>query len=239
MKDIITLYEDDFLRLSMVDSDGDPGLVALSVSSSPRIGEKVAKEEFFGTVTATSGKAIFIIDKTSSFGNRLDWDLIQTMLTPHLEGKTVRAVGFCLGGFLAVVLSKYFKIDAVVAVTPQYGISPDYFIRDESLPNPDMFSWFTELYTDKIDVFHIPDLNGYFQDRTKYYILHGCFDLDLMQIKYFPIQDNIVILDFGEDYSHGLPGDLEDDLPMIVNACADHKPEVVVDYIKKHYEDKK
>tara|TARA_B110000483_G_C18125493_1_gene515447 strand:- start:286 stop:1005 length:720 start_codon:yes stop_codon:yes gene_type:complete len=239
MKPLTTLFEDNFLRISMADGFGDPDLVTLSISSSPRIGEKVAKEEFFGTITATSGKAIFIIDKTSSFGNRLDWDLIQTMLTPHLEGKTIRAVGFCLGGFLAVVLSKYFKIDAVIAITPQYGVSPDYFIRNENDPNPDRFNWFTDLYTDKIDVFHIPDLNGYFQDRTRYYVLHGCFDFDLMQMKYFPVQDNIVVFDFGEDYSHGLPGDLGLDLPTIINACAEHKPEVVFDYIKKHYEDKK
>jgi hypothetical protein len=237
MKELIVLHEDDLLRISMVDSDGDPNLVALSISSSPRIGESVAKEEFFGTVTSISGKAIFIIDKTSSFGNRLDWDLIQTILNPHLEGKTVRAVGFCMGGFLAVVLSKYFNIDAVVAITPQYGVSPDYFIRDESDSNPDRFKWFTDLYTDKIDVFHIPDLTGYFQDRTQYYVLHGCFDLDLMQVKYFPVQDNVTIIDFGENFSHGLPGDLGDDLPTIVNACAEHKPEIVFDYISNYYND--
>jgi hypothetical protein len=234
MKEIVKIYEDDMLRLSMI--DGDTDIVTLSISSSPRIGEDFATEEFIGTASHY-GKAIFIIDKTSSFGNRLDWDLMQTIIAPHLEGKTVRAIGFCLGGFLGVVLSKYFEIDAVIAITPQYGISPDYFIRDESHPNPDRFNWFTELYTDKIDVFHIPDLNGYFQDRTKYYIFHGCFDLDLMQIKYFPAQDNIIIIDFGEDYSHGLPGDLGNDLPTLVDACVNHKPEVVFDYIKKHYED--
>ena len=230
MKDIIVLEENDLWRISMI--DGDTDIVTVSISSSPRIGQEFANEEFIGT-SSKDGKAIFLIDKTNSFGNRLDWPHIVELLTPHLKDKTVRAIGFCMGGFLATVLSKYFKIDSVVAITPQYGVAPEYFPPKDY--DGERFDWFTELYTDRIDVFHIPSLDGYFQDETRYYIFNSSFDLDQMQIKYFPQQENIIVFEFGEDYGHGLPGDLGEDLPVLVEECFDHRPEAVYDYILNHY----
>ena len=225
MKPIITLEENDLWRISMI--DGDTDIVTVSISSSPRIGEPFAHEEFIGSASR-DGKAIFLIDKTSSFGNRLDWPHIIELLTPHLEDKDVRAIGFCMGGFLAVVLSKYFNIHSVVAITPQYGVSPDYFPNGEC-------SWFTELYTDKIDTFHIPDLDGYFQDHTNYYIFNSEGDIDQLQIPHFPTQDNVFIFEFGEDYDHQLPGQLDRDLPILAYACFDHEPWVVSEFIEDHY----
>ena len=224
-KEIITLEETDLWRISMI--DGDTDTVTISISSSPRIGQEFANEEFIGT-SCKDGKAIFLIDKTNSFGNRLDWPHILDIIEPHVEGKQVRAIGFCMGGFLAVVLSKYIDIHCVVGITPQYGVAPEYFPGNE-------FDWFTELYTDRIEEFHIPDLDGYFQDRTNYYIFNSNFHLDQMQIQYFPKTDNVFVFEFGEDYDHGLPGQLEDDLDVLVAACFEHEPWVVSDFIEDHY----
>lgn len=230
MKDIRVLDENDLWRISMI--DGDTDLVTISISSSPRIGQDFANEEFIGTASK-DGKAIFLIDKTNSFGNRLDWPHIIDLLKPHLEDKTVRAVGFCMGGFLATVMSKFFPITSVVAITPQYGVAPEYFPPKDY--DGERFDWFTALYTDKIDVFHIPSLDGYFQDETNYYIFNSSGDLDQMQIKYFPEQDNVFIFEFGEDYDHGLPGQLGDDLEVLVGACFEHEPWVVSEFIEDHY----
>lgn len=230
MKDIVVLEETDLWRISMI--DGDTDIVTVSISSSPRIGQEFANEEFIGTASK-DGKAIFLIDKTNSFGNRLDWPHIIELLAAHLDGKKVRAIGFCMGGFLATVLSKYFNIDSVVAITPQYGVAPEYFPKEQI--GTDDFQWFLNLYTNKIDHFYIPSLDGYFQDRTQYYILNSSSELDQLQIKYFPKQDNIVIFEFGKDFDHGLPGQLGESLPVLVDACFNHKPEVVTQFIDNHY----
>ena len=225
MKDIITLDENDLWRISMI--DGDTDIVTISISSSPRIGQEFANEEFIGTASK-DGKAIFLIDKTNSFGNRLDWPHILDVIAPHLESKDVRAIGFCMGGFLATVLTKHFNIHCVVAITPQYGVAPEYFPNGEC-------KWFTDLYTDRIDTFHIPSLDGYFQEHTNYYIFNSSGDLDQLQIKYFPEADNIFIFEFGEDYDHGLPGQLGNDLEVLVAACFEHEPWVVSEFIEDHY----
>lgn len=230
MKDIVTLDETDLWRISMV--DGDTDIVTISISSSPRIGQEFANEEFIGTASK-HGKAIFIIDKTNSFGNSLNWPFITTLIYPHLEGKTVRAIGFCMGGFLAIVMSKFFKMDSVVAITPQYSAANEYLPPEDY--SGDRFLWFRELYTDRIPDFKIPSLDGYFQDRTQYYIMNSSFNLDQWQIQYFPEQSNVHIFEFGNDYDHGLPGQLGDDLDILTEACFNHQPGVVRQFIQDHY----
>jgi predicted esterase YcpF (UPF0227 family) len=222
-KEIITLFEDDFCRISMIDGDGD--IVTLSISSSPRIGEDFSNEEFIKTSTK-DGKGVFLIDKTNSFGNRLDWDVVIDTLSPHLVDKDVRAVGFCLGGFLATVLSKHFRIHSVVAITPQYSVMPEYMPED---------SFMLGMYTNSITEWKIPSLEGYFQEDTNYYVFASCDDSDKIQIAHFPIQDNVFIFDFGDDYDHGLPGQLGIDLETLVEACFEHEPWVVTDFIEEHY----
>jgi|AntAceMinimDraft_13_1070369.scaffolds.fasta_scaffold00014_9 predicted esterase YcpF (UPF0227 family) len=222
-KEIITLFEDDFCRISMIDGDGD--IVTLSISSSPRIGEDFSSEEFIKTSTK-DGKGVFLIDKTNSFGNRLDWDVVIDTLSPHLVDKDVRAVGFCLGGFLATVLSKHFRIHSVVAITPQYSVMPEYMPED---------SFMLGMYTNSITEWKIPSLEGYFQEDTNYYVFASCEADDKIQIAHFPIQDNVFIFDFGDDYDHGLPGQLGIDLETLVEACFEHEPWVVTDFIEDHY----
>ena len=225
MKDMVILDENDLWRISMI--EGDTDLVTISISSSPRIGQEFADEEFI-TTSCKDGKAIFIIDKTNSFGNSLDWPHIVKLITPHTEGKSVRAIGFCMGGFLAIALSRYINVDSVVTLNPQYSIMDSYIDRS-NFP--------AELYTDRITEWKIPTLDGHFSDNTSYYVMYSQEQMDLDQIKHFPILKNVHLIDFGPDFDHGLPGDLKGDLPMLVEACLNHTPNIVHDYIKKHYED--
>lgn len=230
MNNIQVLDENDFWRVSMI--DGNTDVVTIAISSSPRIGQEFADEEFKPAATQ-DGKGIFIIDKTNSFGNSLDWDTIVEVISPHIDGKTVRAVGFCMGGTLAIILSKFIKIDSVVAITPQYSAAAEYFPEYGEEHNP--YTWFNELYTDKIKTYHIRSLDGYFGESTQYYVFNSSFNLDQLMISYFPEQENITIFEFGEDYSHGLPGDLGRDLNILVTACWNHHPEVVTKFINDHY----
>jgi hypothetical protein len=230
MKDIIVLEENDLWRISMI--DGDTDIVTVSMSSTPPVGSDFAPEQF-RRLASEQGKAIFLIDKTSSYGNRLDWPAIIELLTPHLQGKTVRTIGACMGGFLAAVLSKFFKVKHAVMLVPTYGVTEEHFPPKDY--EGDRFDWFLDLYTHKIDVFHIPSLEGYFQDETTYYVFNGDNPMDQMQAEYFPQQENVIMFDFGSDYGHSLPGDLGDDLDILVQECFNGRPEAVYDYILSHY----
>jgi hypothetical protein len=222
-KEIITLEETDLWRISMI--DGDTDTVTISISSSPRIGQEFANEEFIGTASK-HGKAIFLIDKTNSFGNLLDWQHILEVMSPHIEDKRVRAIGFCMGGFLSIVLSKYIVMDCVVAITPQYSIMDGYIDRS-NFP--------ADLYTDRVSEWKIPTLDGYFSDDTNYYVMYTQEQMDLDQIKHFPSLDNVFLIDFGTDFDHGLPGQLGDDLDILVDACFEHEPWVLYEFIENHY----
>lgn len=223
MKDLVTLFEDSYLRISMI--DGDTGITTISVSSSPRIGEEFAKEEFVKTVS-DDGRAIFFIDKTNSFGNNIDWDLVVDIISPYLAEQKVRTIGFCMGGFLAIVLSKFFSVSSVVAITPQYSIQEEYIDRS-NFP--------AHMYTDKIEVWKIPTLKEYFSDTTEYYIMYSESQMDLDQIKHFPEQDNVHLINFGSEFTHSLPGQLGDSLPGLVRACFNSNLDYVKHFIADYY----
>lgn len=229
LHNIELVYEDDFLKVSKVDGISDD-LVTISISSSPRPGEDVAKEEFIRTSTMTSN-AIFIIDKTNSFGNHFSWEHLTQTILPIIGQRTVRSVGFCMGGFLAIYLSKYIHMDSVVAITPQWGPAEEYL-------DPELHQWFLDLYTYKIKDMKIKNLDGAFQNQTQYYILNSNFDLDQLQITFFPKLSNITIFEFGEDFGHTIAGQLGEYMDLCVNACWDHDLSYIPNFIKEYYEGK-
>lgn len=224
-KEIITIEETDLWKISRIPNNSSDTLT-ISFSSSPRIGESVAKEEFIGTASQTD--AIFIIDKTNSFGNSLDWDHIADIILKVANGRRVRAIGFCMGGFLSIVLSKYIKMYCVIAITPQYSIMDGYIDRS-NFP--------AEMYTDRVSEWNIPTLDNYFIGSTKYYVMYTHEQMDLDQIKHFPIQDNVNLIDFGPAFDHGLPGQLGSNLEVIVGYLFSGKLSKVNKFIKRHYSD--
>lgn len=221
-------YEDEFLKISYIDGISDTH-VTISFSSSPRINEQFAKEEFINTSTEDSN-AIFIIDKTNSFGNHFDWNTLLATIQPLIGGRQAKAVGFCLGGFLAIVLSKHIELDSVVAITPQYSVLPEYMLDE---------SFMLEMYTYKIKEFKIPSLDGHFMDRTQYYIFENNEPDDVVQRQWFPWErDNVHLLNFGDDFGHGIAGQLGEYMDPCVRACWNHNPDYVSNFIKDYYEGK-
>jgi predicted esterase YcpF (UPF0227 family) len=222
-KEIVTIEETDLWKVSRIAND-DSKILTISFSSSPRIGESVAKEEFIGTASQTD--AIFIIDKTNSFGNSLDWEHIANLIKPYASNKIVRAIGFCMGGFLSVVLSRYISMQCVIAITPQYSIMDGYIDRS-NFP--------ADMYTDKVSEWKIPTLDGYFVDKTNYYVMYTHEQMDLDQIKHFPKQKNVFLIDFGPAFNHGLPGQLGDSLELVVGLLFKGRVSRVNSFIKKFY----
>lgn len=227
MLDIKTKYEDNFLKISYVEGISNK-LVTIAFSSTSRPGEDVASEEFILHSTKDSN-AIFVIDKTNSYGNRIDWQLIQSHVRNLVGNRKARAVGFCMGGFLAIVASKYIEIDSVVSITPQYSIMPEYLSDN---------SYLLDLYTKNIDEFKVPSLDGYFVDRTRYYIYHASDADDLQQIEYLPKIDNVYVFDFGTAFDHGLPGQLGSRLHSLLLYGWYHEPDMVYNFINEYYEGK-
>lgn len=216
----LTLIErNDSHKISYFEKHSDE--VIISFSSTPRMGDNEGHEQFIGTMSKEGKTAIFIIDLDSSYGNNLDWDRIVELITPIISGRKVYAVGYCMGGFLATVLSKYIDVEAVVAITPQYSIHPDYM--------PDYS--FLRIWADRVKKWNIKSLDGYFNDTTKYYVFGSEHRDDLDQLAMFPSMPNITTFMF-PDTAHDLPEVLGEDLNRLMMLCINGKPEVVDHYAR-------
>ena len=228
MEKLINLFEDDFIRISYFLNNSDT--VILSFSSTPRIpsGQEIAEEQFIGTISKNGHSGIFIIDKTSSYGNKIDFAQIYSMIAPIVLGKTVHAVGYCMGGFLAIAMSKYLTIDKVIAVTPQWSIHPDFLLKDSYLLR----------FSNEIKDWKIKDLSDSFNESTDYYILSSHEDNDLHSISFFPKSlSNLRIFDFGPEFGHDLPEAIHGNLEALMMSCINGNPDAVDKFIQDYYKE--
>lgn len=226
-RELVNLYEDSFIKISYFTTVEASEEIVISFSSTPLLaqGESIAKEQFIGALSKADIPGIFIIDKLASYGNSLDFALIASKIAPLILGKRVHAVGYCMGGFLATVMSKHINVVNVVAITPQWSIHPD-FLPAESYLN---------VFTNKIDNWRIKSLEDFFVDTTEYYIFNSNDPDDQHQIQYFPTQENVHIFEFGSKFGHDLPAVLDEQLDELMMACLNDMPEVVEKFIKEYY----
>lgn len=225
---LISLYEDDFLKITYFDKKSDD--IVISFSSTPRLlqGEEVAIEQFIGTLSRNNISGIFVIDKTSSYGNKISLAKIASLISPIVkDALRVHAIGYCMGGFLAIALSKSIYLNSVVAVTPQWSIHPDVLPPQSYL----------NIFSSQINEWAIKDLSGYFADDTRYYILNSDDPDDQHQIKYFPKQENISIFEFGSAFGHDLPEALDGNLERLMLLCINNKGGLVTQFIEDYYKE--
>lgn len=227
-KEILTnLYEDDFLKITYFDKKSED--LVISFSSTPRLmqDEAVAIEQFIGTLSRNEISGIFVIDKTSSYGNKISLAKIASLISPITKNALrVHSIGYCMGGFLAIAISKFIHLNSVVAVTPQWSIHPDV-LPSESYLN---------IFTNKIDEWLIKDLSGHFVEGTRYYVLNSDDPDDQHQIKYFPVQSNVEIFEFGPAFGHDLPEQLDGDLERLMLLCINNEGTLVKEFIDSYYE---
>lgn len=227
LESLINLYEDDYLKITYFDKKSED--IVISFSSTPRLaqGEEVAIEQFIGTLSRNNISGIFVIDKTSSYGNRISLAKVASLISPIVkDALRVHAIGYCMGGFLAIALSKSIYLNSVVAVTPQWSIHPDVLPAESYL----------NIFTNQIDEWLIKDLSGYFLEDTRYYILNSDDPDDQHQIKYFPTQDNVTIFEFGPAFGHDLPEALDGELERLMLLCINNNGDQVEDFITGYYE---
>lgn len=141
---------------------------------------------------------IYITDKTMSWGNNMDWELLSETITPYINNKKVIAIGLSMGAFNAIIGSKFIKIDKVIAFCPQYTVNLEIFPKSGYEP-----------WSNRITNWRFPTVESGFVDHTEYIVAVGSTDIaDTMFLdKFSPYCE---ILNFGSKYGHNVPKDLKD-----------------------------
>lgn len=225
-EELITLIDNDYVKITYFDKKSDD--VVISFSSTPRLaqGEEIAIEQFIGTLSCNNMTGIFIIDKQSSYGNKLNFSEIAAAIAPLVvKANRVHAIGYCMGGFLAILMSKVINLNSVVAITPQWSIHPDI------LPESSYLREFTNRVVDWV----YPSLENKFAESTEYYIFNSDDEDDQYQIKFFPVQKNVHIFEFGPAFGHDLPEALDGKLEDLMLSCINGNPEFVSEFIGSYY----
>lgn len=231
MQPLIDYYEDDEVKITFLDMGSDD--LVLSFSSSPRYaqGETMSQEQFVGTLVNYKMSALFIIEKVrTQLGNNLNLAKIAAQIALKAKDyNKVFSIGYCSGGSLGIVFSKYINMDSVVAITPQWSFHPDVMPKEDF-----RYALFTEYYEN----WDMKDIGGHFKDATDYYIFGTSSSVDMLQLSHFPEQDNIHMIQFGPAFGHDLPvalpsGKLED----LIMSCLYGDGQEVLDFIASYYEE--
>ncbi len=91
------------------------------------------------------------------------------------------ALGHSMGGFAALVLSGFTRLDTVLALAPQYSIHPGVV--------PDEHRWME--HRAKLTEFRIRDVAAHLDGVTDYVIVHGRHPREAVQRDKFPVAPNI------------------------------------------------
>jgi hypothetical protein len=177
---LTTIYEDSNLKISEKQGDSENIFLCFSGVGKAMGGIQIQQEEFN---RATDGAtAIFIVDKTRSWGN-IDWNLLSEVISPYLVNKRVFSIGNSMGGFYAILASRHFLIKKVISFVPQYSI------HKSIVPLETRWS----MYTSKIRNWKYISLEGSFNDKTEYHVFYGKDQEDAVHKKLFPKQKNIIM----------------------------------------------
>lgn len=174
------IIDDEHLRVGVINNPSDSTVLCFSGIGEIVRGVDIQSPEFV-RASNSNGNAIFIIDKDRSWGNNFSLQNLFNYLKPYTDHKQIYALGNSMGGFLAILASKYIKISVVVAFVPQYSISK------KQVPNEDRW----EQYTKNILEFKYESLENCFLDDTQYYIVSGNDRKDRQHWERFPSGQNI------------------------------------------------
>jgi hypothetical protein len=125
---MIPVFENEYLRITARQalSDERSGGVLLSFTGVGHAmgGIDVQQPEFFGAGRGFDN-IIFVSDLTRSWGNHIDFPLLAERVAPFIAGRRVFCIGNSMGGFLAILASRYIEIEASISFAPQYSINPE------------------------------------------------------------------------------------------------------------------
>lgn len=176
------LYEDADLRVTAIVGEGDFCIVTCIGVGLADGGIDIQSEEF-KKINPGFGTQIFVFDKKRSWGNSIDFDKITKLVTPFCENRRIVTMGLSMGGFLAIVLTRYLGAETCIAFTPQYSMDPAIV--------PSERRW--AAYTRNITEWKISSLDGYINDKCDYFIFFTADPEERLHLSMFPELDNLAI----------------------------------------------
>jgi hypothetical protein len=180
MESLEVIYEDSNLQISKNQMDSNIAILCFAGAKKRMGGIDKDDVEFY---QATSGATtIFIVDKARSCGN-LDWDLLYKVISAHIVNKRVFALGNSMGGSYAILASRHFKIEKVIAFVPPYSV------HNSVVPSENRWKVLTDAITD----WKYISLEDSFVDETEYHIFFGNHPADTVQRLCYPEQKNIIM----------------------------------------------
>ena len=155
-------YEDDFLKISYSNEfKSDRCLVVFTGVGHAMGAIDIQREEFYNQHKL--GMVIWITDKKRSWGNNLNIKKISSAVKKFSENRKIYIIGNSMGGFLAILFSKFLEAKKVIAFSPQFSVCPDIV--------PDEKRWMN--HRQSIDEYRYKDLSDSFDRNTKYALLIG------------------------------------------------------------------
>jgi hypothetical protein len=143
------------------------------------LGSKARPSGFFKSLNIDS--IIWVDEKAPfSWGNSIDIEELCKTLLPLTKNKELLFFGNSMGGFLAILLSKYLKPIKVITMNPQYSVHPD-IILEKRWPE----------FINVITQFKHKDLTNSFIPDTDYAIMFGVDDQDELHFRLFNTHRNL------------------------------------------------
>ena len=114
-------------------------------------------------------------------------------LTAEIQPARIVGIGNSMGGSAALIYAAHARLDAVLAIVPQYSVNPEVMPRDQRWTR----------FSDKIAQWPhpvVPDLSG---RDTQVIMLHGSVSPEMMHAKRFAQSPNVHHYIF-KDFAHGM-----------------------------------
>ncbi|MDD9920861.1 MAG: hypothetical protein OXQ92_01065 [Boseongicola sp.] len=172
--DIRPVQDDDGLRVWSHEGQGDDLVVAFSgIGPSPK---QLPGLEFASTAAgAGQNHALFIADPQRSWLNApgLLERIVETVRA-EIDARAPRRVmtlGHSMGGFMAMVLPGFVKVDAALALSPQISVDPTIV--------PDEMRW--AKYRNGISEYRVKTALEHINPETSYVTVFGLLGPDVVQ----------------------------------------------------------
>ena len=184
----INLIDTEELLVSVIPRDSHTVTLCFTGVGNAIGGIDIQSFEFLSC--SKNSTTIFIVDRKRSWGNQINFDGFINSITKYIEGKTINTIGNSMGGFLAILVTRFIPVSSCVAFVPQYSVSK------RIVPNENRF----DKYVDKILEWRYESLFGFFNKKTSYYIFFGSDNaIEDEHRKLFPVQKNIHLFLFTEN----------------------------------------
>jgi hypothetical protein len=207
---MLSIVDNEHVKISAIENRSDYVTLCFTGIGHGIGGIDVQSDEFLRASNAAT--AIFVVDKARSWGNNIDFSMIRNVVASFGSGKTVNAIGNSMGGYLAILSSKFIEISSVVSIVPQYSVSKQVI--------PSESRW--DRYVNEIRDWRYTSIGDCFSRRTKYYILAGYGGADDKHLVLMPTHKNIYKIYFKNPrFLHNVAQALKEDgaLYPLISDC--------------------